>query len=237
MKYIIYCLLFTIYCLPASAQSRCVKGTWVIGLSPVSYNIFGYNTRTGYIADTLSSTSKSKSNDGLSVGFGISGGYFVRNNFCIGAGWNTLNAAPFLPTTLFARYYLMQKKRCFAFTRQDNTRRSAFFMQGLIVGYYNRGGSFANANYSSNNTLIYESKSAKGYSYMYGPKIAIGYTYMFAKHVAFEIMIAYNYYKSGDESSGGGNQYGTGAPTLTPSSKSITTSSNLNMFFGVQTYF
>ena len=60
-------------------------------------------------------------------------------------------------------------------------RRYAFFAEGAIDGGY--------AMYNSQDKAI----NKKETDYSYGGKIAFGYTYVFTKHIAFEMMGAYNY--------------------------------------------
>lgn len=223
-------IFFTIlFCTNAFCQSRCEKGTWVVGLNPINYSFLCTSKRTSYQSDTITARSTGKTN-GIAIGFNIGGGYFVKDNFCIGAGFGNyiigpgISPIPLLPTNLFARYYLMQKKHCFSFTRQDNTNRYAFFMQGTIIGSY----SVLN---SEDKSAINGTDESRSIGYSYGCIAAIGYTYMFAKHVALELMGLY-----------GNNTWSVTNTSILngvalPTTKFIYNNSGFNLLFGVQTYF
>lgn len=227
-------LFFTIlFCTKIFCQSRCEKGTWIFGLNPIQYSFLNTSKTINYVADTLVLRYTGKT-DGISFGFNMGAGYFIKDNFCIGAGFGntytpTLNTTPVFPTTLFAGYYLMQKNHCFSFTKQDNTKRYAFFIQGAISGGYSVLNSENNRyNAYFNTTVAVKSKNT---TYVYGGMAAIGYTYIIAKHVAFELMGIYS-----------NNTYATIATinqnaVVLPTTKSINNNSGFNLLFGVQVYF
>lgn len=232
-KIIIPVMLFTLLPLLPFAQSRCTKGAWIFGLNPVNYSVFNKTKTTHYSFDTVLWTGTSISN-GISIGYNIGAGYFVRDNFCIGTGFGTNNigsieGSPFFSTDLFARYYLMQRKHCFSFTREDNTRKYAFFIQGVILGSYFKNSEKTNSNYIINNYTI-TNKSDRS-RYIYGIQAAGGYTHILAKHVAIEFITVYNISKAGS------TEKKVNIYEMNPVTKSASIHSTLNLLFGTQIYF
>ena len=221
MKKVVLFLLVVLFATNISAQTLCKKGTWIVGLNPVDYSIYSYNTSAVFVNGKRLSQDTSKSN-GIGFALNLGVGYFVKDNLCVGAGfgstlgngWGISQQYVVLPTNLFVRYYLMQKIHKFSFARQDNMRRFAFFIESTIDGAY------STINITINNKLT-QTKS-----YSYGAKIAIGYTYMFTKHLALELMGMSNYIITNQTSK-----------STTSTDKTIGTGYGFNLLFGVQAYF
>lgn len=206
------------------AQSRCEKGTWVVGVSPGNFSFFDNSKWAIYYADTIRQKI-SKNSNGFSLGYNFSAGYFVKNNFCIGGGlYGTYGN---MLTALFARYYLLRKEHCFSFTRQDKSNRSAFFVQGLINWGYSSE-NFEQTNVWDNVPAISKEKNT---GYTYGGQAAIGYTYIVTRNVALELLTFYSNYNHVGKFNGSVN----GAPL--PITKNIYNNNTLSLSLGIQTYF
>ncbi len=166
-----------------NAQSACEKGTWIFGISPLKYTFVQKQFHNIYTADTLSN-SDTLAVKGFSAGFNIGACYFVADNFCVGAGLGLTeggsgtNSFLYLPTQLFARYYLLQKKHCYSFKKENLLMsRSALFLQGVISGGYSNM-DFKTRSNTSNNEVS-----------QYGAYLALGYTYLLTEHVAIEAQV------------------------------------------------
>ena len=217
-------LFFTIlFCTNVFCQSRCEKGTWIAGVNVVNYGINRQIVQRFY-ADTLVSQDTSiRKGIGFVPYVGI--GYFVKNNFFIGAGFGgeTVYAGSIaslaLPSQIIFRYYLMQKKYCFSFAKETNLSRHALFVEGILKASYTDVSPYNAQNTTQKGNI----KTA-----YYGGNMGLGYTYLFSKHIAMEIMGMY-YYSTIDTRATSNTSY--------PSSGDIQTISGFILLLGIQTYF
>ncbi|MDP1745072.1 MAG: hypothetical protein Q8L90_05815 [Bacteroidota bacterium] len=233
------CFVFiVISCNCLNAQSACEKGTWIFGISPLQYTIIRNESGTSYIGDTINNK-WADSRNGLAIGYNTGIGYFVADNFCLGGGFGLTYAGlgnvptPSIPTELFARYYLLQKQRCYSFQKENKMMsKSALFIQGTITGGYS---DMTNNRKTLNSFSINGNQITREKSYVYGAYISLGYTYLLAKHVAIEANA--NSFYTVTSNSGTGTYTYNGITSTLPKSKTVFNAYGCYVSIGIQTYF
>jgi hypothetical protein len=233
-------LLFILLFLATNSfsQSLCQKGSWLVGCNFLNYNFFETAKNSGsdksmyhYFSPDTSFTIFNSWKDVseqpkvfsliLNIGFG----YFVKDNLIIGGAFTNL-----IPSSVYFRYYLGQKKHRFHYIKENNAKRWAFFIQGgLDAGFVN-----SKKKVTPNTTI--ETGEIRSNSYYINPRIGTGGTYLITKHFALESSLSYSFRYSGNKSNSTTNLINpSGIQQSEQQSNGV--SHGFNFLFGIQTYF